>query len=123
MKLSEIRLKDLTWANVKGFTQGYYRKVKFWFSPPELTYIQEQILWRITLMPTECLVNKECPCKCVVPEKQYEDRACEDGCYPEMFDEDTWRLLKKTEPIEMPFIRNWAKDRCKTYNIKLDFEW
>lgn len=123
MKLREIKLKQLTKANIRGFLQGYYRKVKFWFSPPELTPLQEQILYRFSEMPDNCLFNKQCPCKCVVPEKQYEDRACEDNCYPDLLDPETWELFKKEKNIYMERVKRVARERTTLYNIKLDFTW
>jgi len=95
-------------GNIKGFLQGNFRKILndlgLEDSIPE--HIQEQIQWRIGVMNIECYKNKECPCQCSVPAKQFEDRPCENLCYPEMMNETDWRDYKNQHNITHELILN-----------------
>ena len=85
----------ITLSNIKGFLQGNFRKFiddNFLITLPD--YLHEQIMWRLTMMDEACLKNKQCPCSCKVPNKQYEDRACENHCYPPMMGEKDWTEFK-----------------------------
>jgi len=91
----------MNFGNIKGFLQGNFRKMMTDLgldnTIPE--HIQEQIQWRLSVMNIECYNNKECPCKCAVPAKQFEDRSCENQCYPEMMNETDWRDYKSQHNI------------------------
>jgi hypothetical protein len=50
-------------------------------------------------MNIECLEKGECPCKCVTPNKQFEDRECQEGCYGAMLSETDWRDYKTQHNI------------------------
>jgi hypothetical protein len=93
-QLSKIKLSQLTPENIKGFLQGNVRK--FLESYPGVIddYIYEQIQWRLGIMDINCLQNKQCPCNCEVPAKQYENRPCENNCYPPMMNKEEWEQFK-----------------------------
>ena len=40
-------------------------------------------------------------CGCSIYEKSFENKSCEEGCYPEMMDEKTWNQFKKDNNIEI----------------------
>lgn len=105
---------QITLPNIKGFLQGNYRKVleDLDFLP---VHIKEQWLYRIGQMNEDCLVNKHCPCKCSVPEKQLEDRPCEKNCYPRMMNEETWETFK--QKVNISSTLDEAEKRIKKYKI------
>lgn len=88
---------DINNQNIKGFLQGHYRKMKEEVSGlPE--HQREQIKFRldqVALKSPQCLLEGACiHCGCSFPEKAYEDRGCEHGCYPDMMNEQDWNNQK-----------------------------
>ena len=84
----------ITPSNIRGFIQGNFRKLVEDLPGIIPDYIYEQIQWRLTIMDENCLRDKQCPCTCSVPAKQYEDRPCENSCYPPMMNKDQWEEFK-----------------------------
>ena len=104
MKLHLI--KKANFRNILGFIQGYLRYWTISMDRATQTYdmdwaeiefdnhVKEQILYRMTVMNPVCIRKKECPCECVVPQKQFEDRSCENNCYPPMMSFENWLSYK-----------------------------
>lgn len=102
MKLSQINPK-----NIKGFIQGNFRKFMEDYPGVVDDFIYEQVQWRLGIMDENCLKNKQCPCTCDVPHKQYEDRSCEKGCYPPMFKtKEEWEQFKQDNEITKNLINH-----------------
>ncbi len=102
----------ITPQNIKGYLQGNFRKFAETLNIPNIMpdHIQEQIHWRLSIMSEECIKNGKCPCECSVPAKQYEDRPCENFCYPPMMDIKKWNYFKSvsnltTEKIEEDLLK------------------
>lgn len=89
-----MKLSQITPSNIKGFIQGNFRKFMEDYPGVIEDYIYEQVQWRLGIMDENCLINKQCPCTCSVPNKQYEDRQCEKGCYPDMMNKEDWEKFK-----------------------------
>lgn len=85
----------ITKENIVGFLQGNARKLFFDIPGIIPSHIKEQICYRVTIMSEDCIKNKECPCGCAVPAKQYEDRPCENNCYPPLMTEEQWEKFKE----------------------------
>lgn len=80
--------------NIKGFIQGNLRL--FLEDIPGIVpdHIYEQVQYRLGIMSEDCIKKGMCPCECEIPNKQYEDRPCENNCYPPMMNEEEWNLFK-----------------------------
>ncbi len=98
-------MKKITKSNIKGFMQGWSRKLLEEFPGFVPDYIYEQIHFRLGIMDEQCIINKECPCECSVPAKQYEDRPCENNCYPPMMKENEWEEFKLKAGITIDTIQ------------------
>lgn len=110
-------LRRITLRNIKGFLQGKTREYKAEGLPD---HIKEQVIWRISVMDENCLKNRECPCECEVPGKQFEDRECEEMCYPMMMEPHIWETFKEKIGINMERVRNKTRKRLFNYGIDLD---
>ncbi len=106
----------ITPQNIKGFVQGWTRKIL-----NELDFLdestKEQWIYRIGLMDEECLINGECPCKCKVPEKQLDSRVCDKQCYGPILNEQQWERFKESVDIE-PIIQK-AIQRIEQYKLEI----
>lgn len=91
--------KKINLPNIKGFIQGNLRKFLEDYPGFIDDYIYEQIQYRLGIMNEICLINKMCPCECSVPQKQYEDRSCENKCYPEIKNKEEWENFKTENNI------------------------
>lgn len=89
----------INFLNVKGFIQGNFRKLLEDFPGIVEDHIYEQVQYRLGIMDENCIKNKMCPCECAVPNKQYEDRSCENHCYPPMMDKENWEKFKSLTNI------------------------
>lgn len=118
LRKKRISLKRLTRSNIKGFTQGHLREYE---ADSLEVHIKEQVLWRIVIMRQTCLEKGECPCECEVPGKQFEDRACEEGCYLPLLSKEDWENYKTISNIKMLEIKLIALDLLERYNIELPF--
>lgn len=79
-----LKWSDLTWANIWGFFTGTkrYFEDKLDILPLDLRVQVEERIKLVEQKSPECL-NGHCKhCGCSTPEKFYEDRGCEAGCYP-----------------------------------------
>lgn len=114
----KVSLKRLTLTNIRGFTQGHLREYE---ANGLSKHIKEQVLWRIVTMRQTCLEKGECPCECSVPSKQFEDRACEEGCYLPLLNEEDWENYKSISEMNMLEIKLIAMDLLERYNLKLAF--
>lgn len=101
MKLSQINPK-----NIKGFLQGNFRKFMEDYPGIIGDHIYEQVQYRLGIMDENCLKNKQCPCTCSVPNKQYEDRQCENKCYGDMLSKENWEQFKKENNITKNLIEH-----------------
>lgn len=101
MKLSQINL-----SNIKGFVQGNFRKFMEDYPGIVGDHIYEQVQYRLGIMDENCLKNKQCPCTCSVPEKQYENRQCENSCYGDMLNKQEWEDFKKKNNINKSSIEH-----------------
>jgi hypothetical protein len=101
-----MKLNQLTLSNIKGYIQGNLRKFLEDYPGVIGDHVYEQVQWRLGIMNEECLIKKECPCECTCPQKQYEDRACEKNCYPDMMEEEDWELFKEKNEITKSLIVN-----------------
>lgn len=112
-----MNLSQITTKNIKGFLLGNFRQfIRSNFPSYLPTHIEEQFLYRISIMNQDCLNNKQCPCSCAVPAKQIEDRACEKNCYPDMLDEMKWELFKEKNNINLSKVEQEATNRLSTLN-------
>jgi hypothetical protein len=109
-----VKLNKINFKNIKGFIQGWYRYLRYiavykkhysnirGFSQALETqdHITEQALWRldqVRLKSPLCLREDGCvKCGCTFPEKAFEDRACEGGCYPDMKNLKEWLQSKNS---------------------------
>ena len=113
----KISGKDITMKNVWAYIQGTGRK-KLMEDYPDIyqspRHIQEQIVWREVIANKQCFTSGQCisKCKCKMPDKLYSDKACDDGCYPEMMDRDQWFRFKQY----------CARKKIDAYNRKFDWE-
>lgn len=106
----------MTPSNIKGFLQGNIRKILDSVNYlPE--HIKEQWIFRIGMMDESCLINKQCPCECKVPEKQLEDRPCENNCYTKMLSKEDWIVFKSQ--IDLSKIIQVAEERIEKYNLNI----
>jgi hypothetical protein len=128
--------------DVRGVFQGYWRYLGYWiysfykkkclpkFKSPysetdlvdefeELNYlpkhVREQIRYRLNMMNETCILKGECPCQCLVPYKQFENRSCEKNCYPELMEEKQWADYKTKNNITNELITEGFK---RYYQIK-----
>lgn len=110
----------ITIPNIKGFLQGNARMfMSEYFSFKLPVHIEEQIFYRFTIMNEDCLKNKACiHCGCAMPNKVFEDRACEEKCYPEMLDEKEWDLFKQDQRADIENIYEHAFFKLKKHGIK-----
>lgn len=100
-----MKLSQITPSNIKGFIQGNFRKFIEDYPGIIDDFIYEQIKWRLGIMDESCLINKQCPCTCSVPNKQYENRSCENDCYPPLFTkEEDWEKYKEEHEITKTLI-------------------
>lgn len=93
-----MKLKQITFNNIRGFLQGHYRTLLKDFYPEALPeHIEEQFIYRCEVAK-ECLELGECKhCGCSTPEKFLENRGCsneENPCYPPMMEKKDWELFK-----------------------------
>ena len=97
----------LTPSNIKGYFQGVWRLENlFTSSLPSL--VEEQFVWRVSVMNPTCILNKMCPCQCEIPAKQLEDRACELNCYPPLMNLEQWEKFKRENKLDMYRIKEQA---------------
>jgi hypothetical protein len=65
----------------------------------------EQAYWRlgeIEKNSPECLKSGQCQfCGCSIDEKIFDDRGCEDGCYPMMKNYLMWEYYKKDNNLKI----------------------
>jgi len=110
----------ITIPNIKGFLQGNARMfMSQYFSFKLPVHMDEQIFYRFSIMNEECLKNKACVhCGCAMPNKAFEDRACEASCYPEMKDEKDWDLFKQDNKINIDDVYDHAFHKLEKHNIK-----
>ena len=106
-----IKLSQITVENIRGYLQGNLRKFLSTLPNGVPDYIMEQIQYRLSEMDINCLERGYCPCNCSVPEKQYEDRSCERGCYPDMMSKEDWERYKISHKIELSKILEKLKER------------
>lgn len=95
-----------------NFITAIYRRFKW-----KRLHEEEQYAYRIVKAQPECLQNKECPCYCPVPLKFWEEVECEEGCYPEFMDKETWNQYKIDNMVPMEDIMGAAKELIKIYNL------
>ena len=105
MKLYEITITsmkigkyNITLKNIKAYIQGNYRLLSERFGKLD-THIKEQVIYRDTVADLECKRIGECKCGCPLPDLYYADKTCEDSCYPELMDKDTWEKFKTDNNI------------------------
>lgn len=94
-----MKLSQITPSNIKGFIQGHTRKILEDFPGVIGDHVYEQVQWRLGIMNEDCIKNKMCPCTCQVPAKQYENRPCENNCYPPMMNKEEWEEFKTLAKI------------------------
>ena len=92
-------ITTITTKNIFGYIQGNFRKFVEDIPSAIPKHIYEQIQYRIGVMNITCLENKQCPCACSVPQKQYEDRSCELNCYGPILKKAEWETFKKENSI------------------------
>ena len=96
----------LTGKNIKGYLQGNIRQLLALtdIMKPE-PHILEQTQYRlheVSLRSPECLTDDGCKhCGCNIPDKVFEDRACEGDCYPEMMNSKDWNDFKLKNNINV----------------------
>lgn len=105
-----------TLSNIKGFLSAHYRQALDELGFLE-SHIKEQWLYRIGIMNEECLRNGVCPCNCSVPEKQLENRACENNCYTPMLSKEEWEKYKEEVYIDIHIQH--AIERIEKYKLVL----
>lgn len=68
-------------------------------------HIKEQAVWRLTEInkkSPECTKQGSCiSCGCDLSGKVWEDRACDENCYPIMMTEKEWETFKKINNIKV----------------------
>lgn len=118
----KVKLKDITFANIKHYLTGNIRSLIFtnllkdidfdnltdWEESStikHLTHIQEQFLYRIWLVKNksiECLELKHCKlCGCDTPELFFANKTCKGNCYPAFMSLHEWEQFKKTNNVNM----------------------
>ena len=96
-----MKLRDLTLSNIKGFIQGY---LGYWFDSSEYKY--HQLIHRLNGVNPQCLINKACVhCGCDMPQKLYDNRECEEGCYTEAIDYKVWKSISADEEYQKQFYQ------------------
>ena len=61
-------------------------------------HIIEQYEWRLTKMNPQCFLSGSCvKCGCDTPALQMANKACDGGCYFEMFSKKKWKEFKIRE--------------------------
>lgn len=88
-----MNFKQITLANIGSLIEGYFK----WFMDHSLpNHTKEQILWRVSQCPPECIKNMECKyCGCDYPQKLYVKKSCnKDKKLPELMDESSWTAYK-----------------------------
>ena len=83
-------------SDIFAYIIGNYR---YWcynnFKPLLRLHIIEQYEWRLSVMNKECYNSGSCiKCGCDTPALQMANKACEGGCYFEMFDKKKWKAFK-----------------------------
>lgn len=79
------------WKNIWGFIQGEWR-----LHVKTTDHIKEQVEWRATEADKVCTGQGFCKsCGCSFPDKFYEDRSCDNACYPDMMTAKQWETYKK----------------------------
>jgi len=116
-----VQLKRITASNIKGFIQGWSRYLLIKLGCAN-SYIVEQFLYRLSIMDESCLSAKMCPCLCTVPQKQIEDRACENYCYPDMLKKKDWEEYKKQKGIDLKTVAVKASVKAIKHNIDITDE-
>ena len=106
----------ITADNIKGFVQGWTRSLldKVGFLDD---CTKEQWLYRIGIMDEQCLINRECPCECSVPEKQLDSRVCDNQCYGPMLSCNQWNKYK--EIVDITHIIEKAYSRIEQYKLEI----
>ena len=103
---SKIKISDI-FAYIIGNYRMYFYYGGWWSKRFSLiawlrkrvlrTYIKEQIAWRLSVMNRECYSSGSCvKCGCDTPALQMANKACEGGCYFEMYDKKKWEAFKIT---------------------------
>ncbi len=105
------KINKLTLSNVKGYFQGLSRMHDYTHNKNLEVFQEEQFYYRMFKMDKNCIDKKMCPCQCEVPAKQFEDRACENNCYPAMMNQEQWEVFKKVNDLNIREIKHIAVDR------------
>lgn len=91
-------------SNIFAYIQGYSRyrlfySRFFWLIP---TYIYEQIIWRISVMDSECFAKGSCKkCGCDTTALQMANKKCGKPCYPKMMNRKVWKMFKEILNIKI----------------------
>lgn len=95
----------LNFINIFAYITGKYRY--FIFYRPLLrkylmrSHIEEQIIWRISIMDEECYNNGSCKiCGCETVALQMANKACDKPCYPEMKSAEEWIKFSTLNKLE-----------------------
>lgn len=91
MNLSKIKLSQITFANIKGFFQGHFNK-----KVRNGEYENYMYLTRLAYANVNCLKDGICPCGCEHPEKLYDPRPCDEGCYPQFISRAEYDIYRKS---------------------------
>jgi len=98
--------KKINLSNILNYAEAevrYWKSTsKFLGNPP---HIDEQSIWRLSQIKEhspECMQHTYCVfCGCDVKEKSFETKGCEEGCYPELMDKETWEKFKQKHNIQI----------------------
>lgn len=91
MNLSKIKLSQITFDNIKGFFQGHFNK-----KVRNGEYENYMYLTRLAYANVNCLKDGICPCGCEHPEKLYDPRPCDEGCYPQFISRAEYDIYRKS---------------------------
>jgi len=107
MKLTDIRLKDLTRKNLKAFVQGNTRLLRQKLAKKlgdtwgreflELEdHLKEQVEYRMMICKETCLPEGNCRvCNCAVPGKMFASISCNEGVlFPPLKSKEEWEKFK-----------------------------
>ena len=98
MKLKQIfNLKNIKHF-IEGYSKFYYDKL-IGLEP----YIQEQIMYRMSICKDDCMVKGECKyCGCSVPKKMFVIESCNEGkLFPNIMRKEDWELYKIENNIKI----------------------
>lgn len=98
MNLSKIKLSQITFANIKGFFQGHFNK-----KVRNGEYENYMYLTRLAYANVNCLKDGICPCGCEHPEKLYDPRECEEGCYKEFMSRDAFKSYRASPLYDIQY--------------------